>query len=346
MGTIIEEKATGSKPVPGAEVRRNPVSISLYYGDEEYLLSQEAKRLRESIIDPQMGGLGYKLLEKPHIGEVLEAIGAVSFSLGGKTLIEIRDFEYLHKAADGSADEKQLAELCELLADHDPGKHIFFYSAKVNRTVKFAKWLTAGKNVPVDMKEFKTFPFFKTDDAVQAVLQECRKQGIAVQPQAVAMLVENLGVSIRPLMSEIAKLSVFAGERAITPADVQILSNHNENTFQMLADWLHDRERAEVFATLEELFLRQHPLPLFGLTQSWLGGIYQLRYWQQMGLSEQEMAERTKKHPFKVKKDLQEFGRVPFQRIEMLKRKATELETKMKTGELESHLAFEMLMGA
>ncbi len=322
------------------------MSISLYYGDEEYLLSQEARRLRQSVINPEMGGLGYKLLEKPDIGEVLETIGAVTFNLGGKTLIEIRDFDFLHKAADSSADEKQLAELCELLAHHDEGKHIFFYSTKVNKTVKFAKWLTSGKNVPLDLKEFKQFPFWKTDDAVQAVLQECRKQEIAIQPQAVAMLVENLGVSIRPVMSEIEKLAVFAGNRPVTPADVQILSSHNENTFQMLGDWLHDRERAEVFATLDELFLRQHPMQLFGLTQSWLGGIFQMRYWQQMGFSEQEIADRTKKHPFKVKKDLQEFGRIPFRRLERLKSMATELEWKMKTGELEGRLAFEMLMGA
>lgn len=322
------------------------MSISLYYGDEEYLLSQEARRLRRSVINPELGGLGYKLLEKPDIGEVLEAIGAVTFSLGGKTLIEIRDFDFLHKAADSGADEKQLAELCELLAHHDEGKHIFFYSTKVNKTVKFAKWLTSGKNVPLDLKEFKQFPFWKTDDAVQAVLQECRKQEIAIQPQAVAMLVENLGVSIRPVMSEIEKLAVFAGNRPVTPADVQILSSHNENTFQMLGDWLHDRERAEVFATLDELFLRQHPMQLFGLAQSWLGGIFQMRYWQQMGLSDQEIADRTKKHPFKVKKDLQEFGRIPFRRLERLKSMATELEWKMKTGELEGRLAFEMLMGA
>ena len=71
---------------------------------------KEAKRLREAVINPQMGSLGHKTLENPDIGEVLEAVGAICFNLGGKTLIEIQDFAFLHKAASGT-DEKQLAEL-------------------------------------------------------------------------------------------------------------------------------------------------------------------------------------------------------------------------------------------
>ena len=53
------------------------------------LLQQEVKRLREAVINPQMGSLGHKTLANPSIGDVLEATGAVYFNLGGKTLIEI-----------------------------------------------------------------------------------------------------------------------------------------------------------------------------------------------------------------------------------------------------------------
>jgi DNA polymerase-3 subunit delta len=320
------------------------MSISLYYGDEEYLLQQEVKRLRDSVINPQMGSLGHKILENPSIGEVLEAVGAVYFNLGGKTLIEIHDFGFLSKAASGT-DEKQLAELMALLENHDDSKHILFLSAKINRSIKFPKWLAGHKSLNIDLKECKTLAFYQTDEAIHRLMQESKRRGIQIEPKAAALLVEHQGVSMLPLMTEVEKLSVYAAGRAITAADVTALSNHNENTFHMLADWVHMRNRGEVFHTLEELLLRQHPIQLFALIQSWLGNLFQLRYWQQRGYSEAQMAELTKKHPYKIKKDLQEFARISFDRLETLRTQTLDLECKAKTGELPPKMALEILLG-
>lgn len=321
------------------------MAISLYFGDEEYLLQQELKRLRTSIVNPQMGSLGHKILDNPSIGEVLEAVGAVYFNLGGETLIEIQEFAFLSKAASG-ADEKQLAELMALLENLDDSKHILFVSAKINRTIKFPKWLTSHKSLGLNLKECKTLAFYQTDEATQRLIQESKRRNIQIDPKAAALLVEHQGVSMLPLMTEVEKLAVYAANRSITAADVATLSNHNENTFQMLADWLQSRNRGEVFHTLEELLLRQHPVQLFALIQSWLGNLFQLRYWQQRGYSEAQMAELTKKHPYKIKKDLQEFGRIPIDRLESLRAKTLELEWKSKTGELAPKLALEMLLGS
>lgn len=321
------------------------MTISLYYGDEEYLLQQEVKRLRETVINPQMGSLGHKVLDTPSIGEVLEAVGAVCFNLGGKTLIEIQDFPFLAKAASG-ADEKQLAELMDLLESHDEGKHILFVSGKINRSIKFPKWLTSHKKIGLDLKECKTLAFYQSDEAIQRLMMEAKRRNIQLDPQAASLLVEHQGVSLLPLMTEVEKLSIYAAGRGITAQDVATLSNHNENTFQMLADWLHNRNRAEIFHTLDELLLRQHPVQLFALAQSWLGNIFQLRYWQQKGVSEAQMAEMTKKHPYKIKKDLQEFGRIPFARLETLRGKLLEMEYQSKTGGLNAKIALELLMGS
>lgn len=322
------------------------MTISLYYGDEEYLLQQAVKSLRQSVINPQMGSLGHKVLVNPDIGEVLEAVGAVCFNLGGKTLIELQDFPFLHKAASDSADERQLAELMELLENHDEGKHILFVNAKVNKTVKFAKWLTGHKTLKPDIKECKTLAFWQTDEAMQHVMQACRQQSIQIDPKAAALLIEHLGVSILPLMTEVEKLSIYAAGRAITVQDVNTLSNHNENTFQMLSDWLHRKNRAEVFQTLDEILLRQHPVPIFALIQGWLGNIYRMRYLSQRGISPAEIAQQLNKKPFSIQKDMQKYGSVPFERINTLRAQALDLEWKAKTGDLNPKLALEILLGA
>jgi DNA polymerase III subunit delta len=320
--------------------------ISLYYGDEDYLLLQAVKRLRANLINPDFGGLGHKVLEKASFSDALEAIGAVCFNLGGQTLIEFWDFPFLAKAASSPADEKALEELMTLLSELDASKHVLFMAEKANKTVKLTKWLLSPKGPPVDTQEYKTLAFWQTDEAVHRVMQESATRGLRIEPAAAMRLVEDQGVQLRGLMNEIEKLSVYAAGRAVTAADVTLLSNHNENTFRMLTDWLHNRNRAAVLYTLDELLLRQHPVQLFALAQSWLGNLFRLRYWRQQGLSEKEMAERTKKHPFKIKKDLEEHGRVPMERLEALRVKLLDMEWKAKTGGLPPRMALEVLLSS
>jgi DNA polymerase III delta subunit len=322
------------------------MSISVHYGDEDYLLQQSVVQLREAVINPAAASLGHKRLQAPKIGEVLEAIGAVYFNLGGKTLIEIHDFSFLHKAATASSDEKALAELMDLLETLDDSKHVAFIGEKVNRTVKFPKWLLSGRSLKVTVHEFKIPAFWQTDEAIRLLMQECKRRNLAIEPKAAMALIDHLGVSMRPLLNEIEKLATYAGARPINSADVALLSAHDENTFRMLADWLHQRQREQVFSTLDELLLRQHPVPIFALTQSWLGNLFRLRYWQRIGLSEKDMADRSKKHPYKIKKDLQEHANVPFERLESLRDKLLDLEWQAKTGGLSARLALEMLMAA
>lgn len=317
--------------------------LYLYYGDEPYLLKRELKQLRETLVDPAMAALSHKVIQKPSLGEVLEHVGTVSFSLGGNTLIEFHEFSPLEKAV-SDGDKKLLETLKGLLESVEATKHVLFVNTRVDRKVGFAKWLSGNKSVQV--RDFKKLEFWKTDEAAQLIIQDAKRRGIAIAPQAALMLVEGMGTDLQPLMMEVEKLSLYATGRAITVQDVATLSNHNDNTFQMLSDWVNNRQRGEVYKTLDEILLRDHPIRLFGLVQTYLNNAYRLKLWQQLGIPEAAMAERTKKHPFKVKKDLQEFAAVPLQRLAMLKEKAVDLEWKYKTGQLPDRLALDILIGA
>lgn len=317
--------------------------LYLFYGDEAYLLNRELKKLREQIVNPAMAALSHKVLEDPSIGEVMEAVGTVSFNLGGDTLIEIQNFPPLEKAA-SDTDKKMLEELKGILESVEPTKHVLFVNRKVDRKVSFPKWLSGYKGCTT--RDFKKLEPWKTDDAAQLVVQDAKRQGIEIAVSAATMLAENMGTDLQPLMTEVEKLSVYTAGRAITVQDVSVMSNHNENTFQMLADWVCNRKRADVFKTLDELLLREHPVRLFSLVHTYLNNAYRLKLWQQLGVPQAEMAERTKKHPYKIKMDLQEFAPIPLPRLSELKEKAVDLEWKLKTGQLQAQLALEMLIGA
>ncbi|MEB3287378.1 MAG: DNA polymerase III subunit delta [Vampirovibrionales bacterium] len=318
--------------------------VYLFYGEEDYLLKRSLKALRDQVVDPAMAGLSHKILEQPRIHEVNEAIGAVSFALGGNTLYEVRQFAYLSKASASSADDTQLEELKALLESLEPTKSVLFINDKINKSVKFPKWLVKLPGITV--AEFKPFAFWETDKAIQQLIHEARLEGVTLTPKAALLLVEHLGVSLQPLVNEVRKLSVFSGGKPVEESHVLALSNHNENTFSMLSDWLHQRHSAAVFTTLDELLLKQHPVQLFALIQTYLNNFFQLKLWQRLGQGEAKIAERSGKHPFKIKKDLQEIAPVSFERLESLKGKALDMEWKAKTGQLDGRLALEILLAS
>ena len=319
--------------------------VSLFVGEEEYLLQQALRQLRTELVNPDFAGLSHKILTNPDIHEVVEAAGAVTFNLGGGvTLIEVHDFAFLAKAAGNSADEKQLEELKTILTSMDDSKHVLFLGKKINRTIKFPKWLAAQKFVT--FKEFKPLEFWKTDEAVSILMMEAKRQNIPLTPQAANTLVEHYGVGLQPLINELQKLSVYAAGQPITPQDVNTLSNHDDNAFPMLADWVRGQNRAHVYKVLDEILLRQHPVQLFALMETYINNLFQLRLWQKLGYSQAQMAERTKKHPFRIKKDLEEFANVPLPRLQKLKEQTVDLEWKSKSGQLDARLALEMLLGS
>lgn len=317
--------------------------ISIFYGNEDYLLHRAVQALKKEIINPDFGNLGYRSLSSPTLPEVLEAIGTVYFNLGGSTLIEIQEFPFLTKAGQSKAEMAQIEQLIELLQNLESHKHILFVASKISKTVKLTKWLLKQKQVPVSIKEYTQLNFWQTSETVFQIQSICREEKIQVDTKAVAMLVEQQGAQIRPILSELQKLSTYAGSRSISVQDVEKFSVHNENSFQMLTDWLLKRNAHRRLQVLGEVLLTQHPMQIFALSQSWLNHLFQLAYWKQRGMTEAEMASQTKKHPYKIKKDLELCQQVPFERLNQLRASLLEREYQSKTGLLDGKLALELL---
>jgi DNA polymerase-3 subunit delta len=315
----------------------------LYYGEAEYPLKKAVQRLRHRIVpDEAMKAFGYKLLERPSLSEVVETVGATTLAFASETLLEIQEFKPFTKSDFSKADEAQLDSLKALLLDLPENRTVLFVNTKIDRKVKFSKWFTTQASL--QSQAFEELPFWKTEEATQQLLHACQQEGISLPYPVAEKLVGIFGVSLQPLMNEAHKLAVYAGNQPITLQAVDALSPHLQNSFGMLEQWVFRQQNTLFFETLHELLLHQHPVQLFALTQSFLDNVFKLRLLQQHGMTPQMIADQTKKHPFKVKKDLETFSAIPFQRLLMLKEKAVQLEFQAKTGKLNDRLALEMLL--
>lgn len=318
--------------------------VIVFYGDEDYLIEQAAKQLRDTVVNPAMASLCHRVYSQPSLATALEAIGSVSLALGGQTLIELRDFSFLYQASKDASTDAQLTELKTLLEEVDASKTVLFLSSKVDGKIKFAKWLT--QHAHFQAQKFERFKFWETDKAADFLVRDTKSRGITLLPDAAELLVNLLGTELRLLNNEIAKLQLYALDRPITEADVLKISNHSDNLFQLIQRWLLQQGAASNFHDLNEIFLKRHPIEIFATVQSYFNNIFRAVWLNARGLSPDAIARQTGQKPFSVKKNLSTFRQVPLQRWIHLKHLLVDLEWKTKTGQLDGQLALEMLLGA
>src|SRR5690349_21640077 len=127
--------------------------VLVYWGEEAYDLQEAMERLRKERLSGEMAAFNHKVLKNPSIADILEATQSAGLLFGGdQQLVEIHQFKCLTKAA--SDDEAKLLEqLKEALQDVGDAKTVVFVSPKIDRKLKFPKWLTSQPWVQA--KEFE-----------------------------------------------------------------------------------------------------------------------------------------------------------------------------------------------
>lgn len=315
--------------------------ITLLIGEETYLREQAILVIRRECIPEGMQALCHHVLRKPGITQCMDAIGQTMMVLAGTPLIEIHDFAPLSKTVKES-DKKLLESLKNTLAELPDDRQVVFVADKLNGKFAFPKWL--AKQPFVTKQEFKLFAFYETEKAVAQLMLTAKKAGYPLEPAAAQLLVESYGVALGPLMNEVAKLSVYAAQRAITRADVMTLSNHSENAFQMLEYWINQQHRVEALAMLHEILQKDNPMRLLALINSQLDYLFQLCDMCHRGASTDKAAERLKKHPYKVKMDWQAYRAVPVTRLKALWESALQAEWQVKSGVLSDRISLEALL--
>ena len=87
------------------------------------------------------------------------------------------------------------------------------------------------------------------------IQQHAAGKGMKLHGQVVRMLTDRIGPDLRRIDNELEKLSLFAGDRPITDADVRLMvADLGEEAIWGLTDGLSERNSAKAFRTLAELW--------------------------------------------------------------------------------------------
>lgn len=267
-------------------------SVSLYYGDEDFLIDEEVSRAR-SAIAPGGDGMNYEVLDgsSATAEQLVNSIMSSPF-LGGGKLVVVKDLPQFEP------------ELTGILGKVPQGVHVIFsVRGSVDKRKKLFKLIDRVGEV----KEFRPFAEWEQEKLLAWIVKRVSSSGKSIGSHAARLLMETSGANMRALALEIEKLATYVGERAaIEEDDVRALASAGRLSVFSLIEAVRKRDlRASLEALSRLIRDREDPHALLGLMARQLRMMLQVKSLKQARRDYQEIAGILGERPFFVRKSLE-----------------------------------------
>ena len=312
--------------------------IYFYYGDEEFNISNEIRKLK-SKLDKNFIEMSYKEFDNPKFPDLMVAI-SIQPMMFGKMLIVIDCINYFKTKKkdsenDGGFDDGQIKQIESALENVNENLDIVFRAyavpdskkkTSVDKRKKIFKLLSK-----YNAQEFNQIPAYKTTELETWIKNQAKKHDLKINPDAVSLLLLQVGSNLRMLDSELEKLKVFAKDTPATKEMVKEICVSNEDLFAFI-DSVIAGAKAKALEQYNKLISTRYSLSILATLHSSLqdkifikanGGKY----------SQEKKKKMTSMHPYRVKLELQKLKNVPLKDLVKLKENLTDAEYKIKTGQ-------------
>jgi DNA polymerase-3 subunit delta len=178
------------------------------------------------------------------------------------------------------------------------------------------------------------------------VEKRARKRGVKLAGGVADDLASFIGPDLRLIDSELEKLGVYAGDRAVRPADVRLLVPYAQDAsiFDMV-DALGHRRTAQAFRLLAQLRNEgAHPLYLLTMIVRQYRILLQVKELMQQGLNRDAIAKKIRLHPFPTKKAMAQARQYSPQQLDSIYDRLLDTDVAIKTGKMEANLALDILV--
>lgn len=213
---------------------------------------------------------------------------------------------------------------------------VFYEDKEIDRDDSFFKFLK---------KQAKTQEFlaFNTQQLRNWLKKEFAKhQTLEIEPRALDKLIEFVGNNLWQLSNEVKKLSAFKKAQKIEAKDIKLLvkSKLDTDIFKTI-DALGLRRKSQALDLLHQ-HLEKGDSPSYLLTMI----NYQFRNILEIKdlLERGQPLNRSKLHPFVIKKSYQQAQRFTLDELKKLYRKIFEVDLNIKTGRIDPQTALDLLI--
>ncbi len=311
------------------------MSIYFFYGDEDYNIELEIKKLKKKLLDKNFSAMNFKSIDNPSFADLISLLRTQPMMFGNQIIVI--DFnDYFSKTLEDS----QLNEIEKALEDNLESLCIIFTvilprneGKKLDTRKKIYRIITKH----AQCQEFPTYKTYKTEDIVNWINKEAKKQEITIQKEASLALIEQIGNNLRELIKEIEKLKLLAyPDTIIIKKMVKDICISNEDLFG-LADFIMKGDKGLALLEFKKLLDKKHPLEILSALQT------MIRKWiiiksKSANLPLFELSKLTGQHEFIIKTTLEKMKDTPLKDLVRLKQNLTEAEYKIKSGQSINHI--------
>ena len=306
------------------------MSIYFFYGDEDYNIELEIKKLKKKLLDANFSVMNFKSVDNPNFADLISLLRTQPMMFGNQMIV-INCQEYFSKTFEDSeideitaALESNAQSLCVVFVAILPRNE----NKKVDSRKKIYKIITKY----AQSQEFPTIKTYKTEEIINWINKEAKKLEITVEKEASIALIENIGNNLRKFVNELEKLKLLAyPKNIITKKMVKEICISNEDLF-LFSDFLMKGDKARALLEFKKLLDKKHPLEILGALQT------MLRRWiliksKSKELSLFEISKLTGQHEFVVKTTLEKMKETPLKDLVRLKQNLLDAEYKIKSGQ-------------
>lgn len=306
------------------------MSVYFFYGDEDYNIELEIKKLKKKLLDKNFASMNFKTSKNPSFPDLISLLRTQPMMFGNMMVV-INCGDYFSKTFEDS----QLEEISKALEDNIESLCVVFTAIlprseckKIDSRKKIYKIITKY----AQSQEFPTFKTYKIDDISNWINKEAKKHEVTLEKDAILMLIEQVGNNLRELAGELEKLKLLAyPETKITKKMVKEICISNEDLFGF-ADFLLKGDKGHALLEFQKLLDKKHPLETLSALQT------MLRKWiviksKSKEKSLFEISKLTGQHEFVVKTTLEKMKNTSLKDLVALKQNLIDAEYKIKSGQ-------------
>ncbi len=247
------------------------MTIYLYWGEDDFAMTQAVRQLRDSILDPSWVSFNYDKISPDQPESVIQGLNQAMtppFGMGGR-LVWLVETPVCQQCS-----ENLLVEL-ERTLPLVPEESILLLTTR-NRPdgrLKSTKLLQKYAHI----REFSLIPPWKTEQLVERVHSCSKDVGVKLNPIAAELLAQAVGNDTRQLYNELEKLRLYAGD-STKPLNentvATLVTSTTQNSLQLAAAILHG-DGAKALGLVADLINRNEPAlkivaTLIGQFRTWL----------------------------------------------------------------------------
>ncbi|MBC2243611.1 DNA polymerase III subunit delta [Listeria booriae] len=305
--------------------------IYLIIGTEDYIINETKKRLVANILDTEDTDFNYANfdLDETAIEQVIEEAETIPF-FGDRRLIIASNPSFLTTEKTKSKIEHRTARFEDYL--NEPVDYsilvIIARVEKLDERKKLTKLLKKQATI-VDAKR-------PNDAELRKWIQSAIKNNdFSMEIPAIERLMELTGGQLTTAMNELDKLMLYKLEsREISVADVEslVVRSLEQNIFLLLDKMIALDISGALSIYYDLLKQKEEPIKILALIASQFRLLTQIKLLEKQGFSQQQVAQKLKVHPFRVKIGARQAKSFSYEQLTATLERLAEMDFEMKTG--------------